>query len=328
MVLDFGLHIILYLQGLGNWLAGPMEAISFLGTGYFFLVASPALYWCWDASLGMRLGLWLMIGSGLNLILKLAWHAPRPYWVDGRIKAFIAESSFGIPSGHAQNAVLGWGGLANWFKRSGIWLLAGVLILLIGLSRLFLGVHFPSDVLVGWIIGGLLLWGMGRLEKPFLAWLDQQYFWARILVCFIASILIVGLGFLARQALGGWSVPESWIQRAAQAIPGSEPIDPLAMEGLIANGGVLFGLAAGGLWLKIRGGFNTCGSWGQRLLRFLVGLAGLAILWFGLGALLPRGETLLLYLLRYTWYALVGLWISALAPMVFLKFGLSSLKVS
>jgi hypothetical protein len=57
--------------------------------------------------------------------------------------------------------------------------------------------------------------------------------------------------------------------------------------------------------------------------RYLLGVVGVVIFWYVLGRLLPRGETLLAYSLRYLRYALVGLWVSGLAPALFIRLGLA-----
>jgi hypothetical protein len=61
-------------------------------------------------------------------------------------------------------------------------------------------------------------------------------------------------------------------------------------------------------------------------LRFLIGVVGVVILWMGLGVIIPDFENLLGYALYYTWYAVIGLWISALAPMLFLNLNLAKPK--
>ena len=62
----------------------------------------------------------------------------------------------------------------------------------------------------------------------------------------------------------------------------------------------------------------------DQILRYVLGLAGIAVFWFGLGAVFPRGEEFLPILLRLLRYALVGLWIGAGAPVIFKKLGLAS----
>ncbi|MEE3718993.1 phosphatase PAP2 family protein [Tumidithrix elongata RA019] len=74
----------------------------------------------------------------------------------------IQENSFSFPSGHALGTVVLYGAiaylLAKHYPHYRIWiyLLAAILVMAVGLSRLYLGVHWPTDVLAGWAIG--LLW--------------------------------------------------------------------------------------------------------------------------------------------------------------------------
>jgi len=83
-------------------------------------------------------------------------------------------------------------------------------------------------------------------------------------------------------------------------------------------------LAAGACWLNSRGGFNVAGTPAQRLGRYVLGALGVFILWFGLGEVFPRGESWLPFFLRFLRYALVGLWVTALAPLIFMKLRLAS----
>ena len=59
---------------------------------------------------------------------------------------------------------------------------------------------------------------------------------------------------------------------------------------------------------------------GNKIVRYMIGLIGVAIFWFGLGKILPRGEDLVSLGAAYMRYALVGFWISAGAPLIFRKF--------
>ncbi|MBV9467811.1 MAG: phosphatase PAP2 family protein, partial [Abitibacteriaceae bacterium] len=157
-----GIRIIIFLQSVGHWPRPLMLFFSFLGTEYFYLLIMPALLWCVDARLGVRLGILFLLSASFNSILKLVFHAPRPFWLERKAGGFEFESSFGIPSGHAQNSMAVWGFLAAKQRVGKVW--AAVIIFLIGLSRLYLGVHFPTDVLAGWVIGGALLWAFLRYE--------------------------------------------------------------------------------------------------------------------------------------------------------------------
>ena len=173
-ILQGGINFILAFQALGSWLALPMTFFTSLGSQEFFLLVFPALYWSINADLGARAGAILLFTGGLNEMLKLAFHGPRPYWVSAQVKAMASEPTFGVPSGHAQMAVVIWGTLASYIKRPWAWAIAIVLILMIGLSRLYLGVHFPQDVLFGWLLGALTLWAFLRWSDALVAWLMTQ----------------------------------------------------------------------------------------------------------------------------------------------------------
>jgi len=72
-----------------------------------------------------------------------------------------------------------------------------------------------------------------------------------------------------------------------------------------------------------QGGFRVDGTPKQRILRYLVGLAGIFVFYFVLGQIFPRDASLASYLLRFLRYTLVGLWISWLSPLTFQKMGLA-----
>lgn len=325
-ILDLGVQINLYFQSLGGWLKTPMGLLSFMGTELFYLAIIPAIYWCWSVALGIRVGLLLMLSSGINSIAKLALHQPRPYWYDLRVKGLAAETSFGVPSGHAQNAVVVWGSIAAWIRRPWAWILAILLILSIGLSRIYLGVHFPTDVLAGWLLGALILIGYLWIEQPTKEWLIKQSILVQIVTAFLVSISLILLTYFARLLLGNFNLPQEWVANAQQTFPGSEPIDPLSITGIFSNAGVFFGMALGAILLFHRGGLDTSGPWWQRLLRYLLGLAGVVILYFGLSLLFPHGDDWPSNILRYIRYGFVGLWVTWLAPLLFFAFKLAKPK--
>src|SRR5512143_2808592 len=113
MLMSAGVQLIALLQTV-EWLEMPMRFFSFLGSADFFFLVLPAVYWCIDSRLGIRVGLILLASVSLNELSKLALHEPRPYWISTQVRAFAADPSFGIPSGHAQNGVAVWGMLAAW----------------------------------------------------------------------------------------------------------------------------------------------------------------------------------------------------------------------
>lgn len=324
-IMQLGIQIIVFLQNLGSWLLLPMKAFTFLGNEDFFLFVAPLVFWCIDAQLGLRLALTLMISGALNSTIKIALRSPRPYWISPQVHAYVTETSFGIPSGHAQHAVVVWGQLAVVVKRTWFWCVALALIFLIGVSRIYLGVHFPHDVLIGWIIGGLLFWLILSLEKRLTSRLQRMAVVERIQWAFGVSLAILLLGSAADLGvtLSGWVIPSAWVQLAARAAPEAEIISPLSLDYLISSAGVFFGMALGAILIFARGGFDAGGPYWQRGVRFIIGVLGVAILRYGLKAIFPSGDALGPYFLRYLRYALIGVWITGLAPFLFIRLKLA-----
>jgi membrane-associated phospholipid phosphatase len=315
-----GVAWVVAVQALGAWLEAPMRFFSFLGTEDFFLLVLPLVYWSVDARLGVRVGFILITGNCLNSVFKLVLAGPRPYWVSAQVIPFGAESTFGVPSGHSQHSVSVWGMLASGVGRRWAWALAFVLAFIIGFSRWYLGVHFPHDVFVGWLIGGLWLWACLHFWDRVASVLAQKPLGSQILVALAVSLSVVALGAASARRLAGYTFPEAWRSHALRA--GALP-DPVTTGTVIASAGMLLGLGAGVAWLASRGGYRASGPPGTRALRFVVGLAGVVVLWMGLGQVLPAHADVVSAALRYARYALVGFWVSAGAPWVFLRLGLA-----
>lgn len=323
---ELGISVVLVVQGLGEWLSAPMKLLSFMGSAEFYLLIMPFLYWSIDTALGIRIGVILLFSDAISYYLKIGIHSGRPFWVSRHVESLSFESSFGMPSAHAQNSAAVFGLLAATLKRRWVWVLSLLLIFLIGISRIYLAVHFPQDVILGWLIGFLLVWIFLRVEKPVTAWFSSQSLPQAVSVLFVISISMLLIGLLIRSITSDWQIPAAWVENARLAFPEEEPINPFKFSGLLLTSGVFFGLSAGALWLSKRGGFNARGSWGRRILRYLLGVVGVAILWFGLGSLLPEDSGTFGYVLSYLLYAVIGLWISAIAPLVFLRLKLSEAK--
>src|SRR5215204_979486 len=305
---------VIAIQSLGTWLEAPMEFFSFLGTENFFLLVLPLIYWSVDANLGIRVGFILITSNYVNHIFKLMFAGPRPYWVSDKVMPFSVEGSFGVPSNHAQTAVGVWGMLASGINKRWAWGLAVVLVFFIGFSRWYLGVHFPHDVIVGWLLGGILLWAFLQLWNPVEAWLKQRTFGNQILIAFIISMIFIALGTISVGGLDGYTFPEEWQDNALRV--GELPA-PVSIENSITSAGTLFGLAVGAAWIAALGGYQASGPVAKRALRYVVGLIGVVILWMGLGEVFPDNADLISYFLRYVRYTLVGFWVIGGAPWLF-----------
>ncbi|HUE99731.1 MAG TPA: phosphatase PAP2 family protein [Anaerolineales bacterium] len=320
ILIENGIDWIITIQSLGSWLQWPMEFFTFLGNENFFFLVLPLLYWSVDAGLGLRVALILATSNFLNSMVKLLFAAPRPYWVSAHVEPISVESSFGIPSGHAQNAAALWGIMAAGVSKRWAWVTALVLTFLIGFSRLYLGVHFLHDVVAGWLIGSALLLAFLRFWDPVAALLRTKTLAQQVTIAFVISLLLIAVGLWNAARLDGYIFPVEWTDNVLRA--GPVP-DPVLLEGIFTSAGSIFGLAAGAAWIASRGGYQTSGPVEKRALRYVVGLIGIMILWFGLGEVFPRGETVIPLALRYIRYSLVGFWVMAGAPWLFFHFKLA-----
>ena len=311
----------LFLQGLASWLIAPMSFFSFLGSEEFFLLVMPFIYWCVSPLLGLKLGIILGFSNATNMVLKLTFHNPRPYWIDSRVQSWSSESSFGIPSNHVQTAVTLWGYTAGVINRP--WAVPAyvVVIVCIGVSRLYLGAHFLSDILAGWLIGGLLLLLISRIEAPVTAWVKKaslERLLTAALACSLGIMLLIALSGLTLQS---WQLPPEWVSTALTASP-QAPIDPLDLTAAFTLGGTVLGVLGGGAYnYRKAGGCSAEGPLRHKLFRYLLGGLGLFLLWYGLGKVFPRDASPLSDGLRFLRYVLIGSWITFFAPLLFQRLG-------
>ncbi len=320
--LEWGIPVIEWLQSLGEWLVVPMKFFTYLGNQEFYILIMPTILWCFDAVLGFRIGLLLLTSGSVNNILKVVFGFPRPYWVNTEIDAFGWRPTFGLPSGHAQNALAVWGGLAVWLRKRWLTVVCILLIFFISISRLYLGVHFPTDTLGGWLVGAILLVLFVKLEKPIRERISTMKAGIQIAIALLVSLAFIGVGLGVNRLAVQRSIPEAWRETASLAQPAGL-VDPLALDDLITASGSLFGLAAGGVLLFRWGGFSARGSWGQRAQRYFAGMLGLLVIYVGLKLLFPGGHGVLAYSLRYVRFAVLTFWAAYLAPRLFVRWGMA-----
>ncbi|NVO67479.1 phosphatase PAP2 family protein [Methanofollis tationis] len=312
---------VVALQTHLGWLAPLMNAVSFTGTAVFFFAVLPAIWWCVSPRLGLRLGLIVSLSGCINAVLKVLFHTPRPYWVSTEVRAFSTHQTFSLPSGHAQNAVCFFGAAAVWIHKRWFWAVAATLILLTGLSRIILGVHFPVDVLAGWAVGIvvlLLFIAADRRLSPGITALSPAVQAAGVTA---ASLLLAALG-LALVVSGG-EIPLSWTETAvaASGLPATRAIDPYDPSTLLSSAGTLLGIGLGAVWMGER--FSAEGSVRAKLRRYALGMAIAALIYAGMG-LAPDGGLLAAgWTIEYLRAAVLGFWVSGGAPALFKYLGIA-----
>lgn len=154
---------------------GVMSAVTQLGGEVIFIVAAVVVFWCVSKWEGYYLMTIAFCGTVLNQFLKLVCRVPRPWVRDPNftiVESARAEATgYSFPSGHTQNAIGLFGGMARWGGRRWVRLGLTALALVIAFSRMYLGVHTPADVGVSLVLAAALVLGLYPLmrraqEKP------------------------------------------------------------------------------------------------------------------------------------------------------------------
>jgi len=282
-LIPWGTIVILALQ---SWSHPALDmfftGVTLLGTEGFYLLLLPVLVWCLDKKLGLRVALLVLFSAYLNEALKALFQSPRP---DPQVVRWVVSAGgWGFPSGHAQTTTALFGYLALWLRprrwAAALWLFPP----LVSLSRLYLGVHYPHDVVGGILIGLALL--------ALFNWMVE--------------------GPHARR----WRCLRGWEQAGLLALIAMGLAAPHPSSHAVTAMGALLGIGWGALWERHAVHFRPHASAGKQALKLAVGLA-LLLLIYGLGKiLLPEALAF-----RFLRYATLGGLATGVLPWLFLHWG-------
>jgi membrane protein DedA with SNARE-associated domain/membrane-associated phospholipid phosphatase len=195
-----GDELMVVLTMIGDWPMISLVGVAMVG----WLLARRA----WRA--GMAVAVFLFTAKGLELVIKYATARPRP--IGGYALDLVGSHSF--PSGHAVMSSVAFGMVAmlasqtlgRWSKAL-IAAMCGVLVIAIGFSRLYLGVHWMSDVLGGFLLGGILLAGFGVLIEALPARRIRPALFSAFMLVVLAGGSLVHLSLNFESKLASYSVP-------------------------------------------------------------------------------------------------------------------------
>ena len=264
-------EFVIMFQNLGDWLEPIMVAASRLGFPLIYLVMV-ILYWCIDSRLGRRFSIFLLFTGALGAVLQAAFGVPRPFWVDSRIRQIGSNStSFGMPSGHALSS-FAWLFLAHAVKKWWMWVLMSIIVLLIGMSRIFLGVHFLSQVLVGWLLSLICFVMFIKFEEAVTQWMDFRTSRAQLLLVTAAMFAFISAGWATVGMIDNNMIPELWISNVTPYLGEGETFNPSSFARILGDAGAFFGCVYGILLIAQHGGFDASGSLQARLGRLGLGI--------------------------------------------------------
>jgi undecaprenyl-diphosphatase len=295
-LVPWGIEVIVWVQSYSTpfWDAF-FKAVTFLGNGEFYLLLLPFVYWCVHKRIGISLGYLSLLSAWLNSLVKHLFKIPRPGTFDSRVRVLVEATDPSFPSGHAQGGMVNLAYLAYVFRKPLLWAVVILAILGIGLSRIVLGVHFPQDVIGGWLIGLVVLVVYIWAEPPVSRWIAVQRTAVQVVLAVGAPVLLI---FLHPSNMEGHFPAEAAIT---------------SMSAMVGYG---LDLIMEQRWV----GFRVDGAWWRRGLRFVAGLLLVAIFYAGPRLILPEGMSYdLEVVVRFVRYALVGWAATFLAPWFFVK---------
>lgn len=298
---SFDHTIMSWMQSIGSdnavWQSicdGWFAAFTFLCEEVFLLAAVFIVFWCINKKMGQSLMLALFLSLGVNGALKELIARPRPFLNDNfqdlryvKMDNFFVDtlslsSSYSFPSGHAQMAGSFYGTGMLGVKKKWSYVFFTFIILLVMYSRPYLGVHYPTDVFVGAIVG---------IAIAFLTSYVMNRFYHKKYWLFGGVFFIVALSLLA-----GYSA------------------DTVKMLGTAV--GVIAGIVLDDKYIR----FSTEGVWWKKAIRIVVGLALVIGLKEGLKALFALwNNPVWLDISGALRYMLVGFFAVGLWPLIFTK---------
>jgi undecaprenyl-diphosphatase len=162
-----GLDTVLQFQTMRSApLNALAEFLNWANYDLFYIAVLALIYLAFNKRLGLRAFFVLVIVIFANTLLKEAFGRPRPFVVSDAVMPLFEASGYGIPSGHTMVPLVVFGYLALWSRRGWLIALAGVYVFLHAFARVYAGVHFPQDVLAGFVFGLLTLAAIRWLDDP------------------------------------------------------------------------------------------------------------------------------------------------------------------
>jgi hypothetical protein len=310
-----GLEIVRQVQAACASFDTPMQIFTMLGQSDFYFALLPLIFWCVSRTVGANLTMLLLTSAYFNGLFKGTFQGPRPYWLDASLQKATSDS-FGFPSGHAQAVATVWGYLALQLRRWWGWVVALFMIVMISLSRVYLGEHFPTDVLAGALVGGLLIALYVAFQPRLDKWFSNHSLLAQV-GWTTAATAVALLGITA--IVGSRQVGYTYSLYLSGLVA--------AKESMITASGALLGAGVGLILERRYVHFSSEGLLWQRLARGVIGMAGVWVLWFQSELFLPAEPLAVGLAMGFARYAVTTFWVTFVWPWLFVRLNWATKKV-
>ncbi len=286
---------------------------SFAGQVEGYILIVTLIYVMLDKTLAVRLAVLLLMTMCLNHVLKIILKNPRPFihegtylqkWAVSTENAKALATEYSTPSGHAMAGSAFYSYLYAFVENPFVRVIAVLAILATGFSRPYLGVHYPGDILIGWVIGLLVaLVAIKRADKITDGWNKLSYKYQVAIA--VASSMVL---WLATIAINGWRID-------------GQPRAFLGYAGFLT--GILIGRP---IELSAVNFDPRSSTQLAKMLRFIISVAMVLVSLVLLDKVfraIADDFSVLGYLLQYIRYVIAGVINIFVAPLFFTKLGLA-----
>lgn len=324
---SLGEFLIRLIQDLSNPIFDLyFGVVTTLGDTLPILIILVLLYYTFNKDFISRMMYLLVISVHVNYIVKIFFHNPRPYLYDsdfqvttdalGKTTSWGAKG-YSFPSGHSQTQGAIWGYLFSKFRNNFLYIFGSIFIISIPLSRSYLGVHWPSDIIVGTLFGIFIAIMFIKFENRYSHQINNWSDIKKISVGFLVSFCLILIGLFS--FFMGTIIPFN------DAISLNDPIVWIQLD-IGTYPGILAGIVIGQVLEKKYVNFNTDERNKKKTsLRVILGVISVVVLYLGAKVIDKAAETVqndILWITQVTNYAsyfVIAIFIAFCIPWIFDK---------
>lgn len=275
------MEVISFLQSFSSDILNLiMMIVTSFGSLYFIMFFILLIYWCYNKEIGYKLALIISCSMVLNSIVKGLVQTPRPIGVEGIVSiGTYTALGYSFPSGHTQNITTFGTSLFIFTKNKLMFIISVILMVLVAISRLYLGLHWPVDILGGLILALIVSISLNEL------FIKLNSFKINILIALLILIFSLGFLFISKDKMG---------------------YDYFNSMGLIS------GIYLGHLFERRFVNFSPSSSNTDNIMKLIIGSSTVILIEVLFKYLFV--ETFILLLVKYF---IIGFWVIGIIPFIF-----------